>query len=158
VIYLDHNATTPVLPEVFEAMRPYFCEEWGNPSSAWKFGSKLKYRTTKAAPHVGTRPAREIAWLTGPTSCGHVVSGMSVTIRLDLPEALVKAAQANGLLESAPIGDLLAAELRRRKAAADLGKVLDTIRAQPGEPMTMEEIQAEVDAVRAERRAREARR
>jgi hypothetical protein len=32
------------------------------------------------------------------------------------------------------------------------------IRAQPGEPMTMEEIQTEVDAVRAERRAREARR
>ena len=96
--------------------------------------------------------------MTGPTSCGHVVSGMSVTIRLDLPEALVKAAQANGLLESAPIGDLLAAELRRRKAAVELGKVLDTLRAQPGEPMTMEEIQAEVDAVRAERRAREARR
>ena len=42
VIYLDHNATTPVLPEVFEAMQPYFCEEWGNPSSTYKFGSKLK--------------------------------------------------------------------------------------------------------------------
>ena len=42
MIYLDHNATTPVLPEVFEAMRPYFCEQWGNPSSAYKFGSKLK--------------------------------------------------------------------------------------------------------------------
>jgi hypothetical protein len=85
-------------------------------------------------------------------------SAVCATMRLDLPEALVKAAQASGLLESAPIGDLLAAELRRRKAAADLGKVLDTIRAQPAEPMTMEEIQAEVDAVRAERRAREARR
>ena len=42
MIYLDHNATTPVLPEVFEAMRPYSCEEWGNPSSAHKFGSKLE--------------------------------------------------------------------------------------------------------------------
>jgi cysteine desulfurase len=41
VIYLDHNATTPVLPDVFEAMRPYFCEGWGKPSSAWRFGSKL---------------------------------------------------------------------------------------------------------------------
>lgn len=34
MIYLDHKATTPVLPEVLEAMRPYFCEEWGNPSSS----------------------------------------------------------------------------------------------------------------------------
>lgn len=42
MIYFDHNATTPVLPEVFEAMRPYFCDEWGNPSSAYRFGSKLK--------------------------------------------------------------------------------------------------------------------
>jgi hypothetical protein len=82
---------------------------------------------------------------------------MSVTIELDLPDALVKEAKANGLLESEPLGDLLATELRRRKAGAELNSVLDGIRAQPGEPITMEEIQAEVDAVRAERRAREAR-
>ena len=42
MIYLDYNATTPVLPKVFEAMRPYFCDEWGNPSSAYRFGSRLK--------------------------------------------------------------------------------------------------------------------
>ena len=100
----------------------------------------------------------EFAGLTCPGTCCHVMNGMSVTIQLDLPEALVKEAQANGLLESAPIGDLLVTELRRRKAAAELGKLLDAIRSQPGEPMTMDEIQAEVDAVRAERRAREARR
>lgn len=42
MIYLDHNATTPILPEVLEAMMPYLMTEWGNPSSAYKFGAKLK--------------------------------------------------------------------------------------------------------------------
>jgi len=84
-------------------------------------------------------------------------NGMSVTIELDLPDALVKEAEANGLLRSAPLGDLLVMELRRRKAAAGLKDDLDRIRSQPGEPMTTQEIQAEVGAVRAKRRAREAR-
>ena len=78
---------------------------------------------------------------------------MSVTIELDLPDALVREAKANGLLESAPIGDLLATELRRRKAAAELKSVLDGVRAQPGESMSEEEIAAEVKAVRSAGRA-----
>jgi cysteine desulfurase len=64
MIYLDHNATTPVLPEIFEAMRPYSCEEWGNPSSTYKFGSKLKtvIETARAqvAELIGTRPTQII--------------------------------------------------------------------------------------------------
>ena len=81
---------------------------------------------------------------------------MSVTIQLDLPNALLKEAEASGLLESEPLGNLLPAELRRRKAAAELDQMLDGIRAQPGVPISEEEIQAEVKAVRRERRAREA--
>ena len=42
MIYLDHNATTPVLPEVLQTMMPYLTTEWGNPSSAYKFGAKVK--------------------------------------------------------------------------------------------------------------------
>ena len=81
---------------------------------------------------------------------------MSIKIELDLPEALANEARASGLLESEAMTELLATEVRRRKAGAELTKILDEIRAQPGEPMSMEEIQAEVDAVRREKRAREA--
>ena len=42
MIYLDYKATTPVLPEVLVAMMPSLTTEWGNPSSAYKFGAKLK--------------------------------------------------------------------------------------------------------------------
>ena len=42
MIYLDHNATTPIAPEVREAMPTYLTDEWANPSSSYRFGSKFK--------------------------------------------------------------------------------------------------------------------
>ena len=80
---------------------------------------------------------------------------MSVTIQLDLPDALVNEARANGLLNADAMIDLLATELRRRRAGAELRNVLDQIRAQPGEPMSEAELAAEVKAGRRERRAGE---
>lgn len=69
MIYLDHNATTSVLPEVLEAMMPYFTCEWGNPSSTYKFGSKLKMVIEMAreqvAQLIGAYP-RDVIF----TSCG----------------------------------------------------------------------------------------
>ena len=88
-------------------------------------------------------------------TCCHVVNGMSVTIQLDLPEALVKEAQANGLLESRRLGEMLNEELRRERARKDLGRMLKDLHSLPGEPMSPDEIQAEIDAVRAQRRQRE---
>lgn len=68
MIYLDHNATTPVAPEVLEAMMPYLTSEWGNPSSAYKFGSKLKAAIETARAQVAEligAQAREVIF----TSC-----------------------------------------------------------------------------------------
>lgn len=47
-IYLDNNATTRVAPEVFDAMRPYFCELYGNPSSIHRFGGSVAAEIEKA--------------------------------------------------------------------------------------------------------------
>ena len=48
MIYLDHHATTPVLPEVVETMLPYLTTPFGNPSSAHAF--KARAREQVAAP------------------------------------------------------------------------------------------------------------
>jgi cysteine desulfurase len=53
-IYLDANATTPVLPEVVEAMLPYFTTASGNPSSAHQSGQ----RTRSAVEHARAQVAR----------------------------------------------------------------------------------------------------
>ena len=53
-IYLDYNATTPHDPEVIEAMRPYFEEEFGNPSSSHYYGSKPKQAVIKAREQVAS--------------------------------------------------------------------------------------------------------
>ncbi|MBI4660602.1 MAG: hypothetical protein HY735_17330 [Verrucomicrobia bacterium] len=79
---------------------------------------------------------------------------MSITIELDLPEDLAAKARAKGLLQSEVLSELLERELKRRQACEDFGALLKQLHSVTGDEMTQEEIQAEIDAVRAERRAR----
>lgn len=51
-IYLDYNATTPIDPEVAEAMRPYILERFGNPSSSHWYGTQSKNAVKKARNQV----------------------------------------------------------------------------------------------------------
>jgi cysteine desulfurase len=69
-IYLDFNATTPLHPEVLEAMLPFFGPAFGNPSSSHPFGFRLR-----SAMETGRA---QVAALIGAhedeivfTSCGH---------------------------------------------------------------------------------------
>lgn len=48
LIYMDNAATTPVKPEVLEAMLPYFTEKFGNPSSIYSISSETKKAITDA--------------------------------------------------------------------------------------------------------------
>jgi len=47
-VYLDNNATTPLAPEVFEAMKPYLLEDFGNASSIHWYGQRAKNAVEKA--------------------------------------------------------------------------------------------------------------
>jgi cysteine desulfurase len=69
-IYFDNNATTRVLPEVFEAMAPFYLDLYGNPSSIHRFGSQVGERLSQArgqvANLIGAADPVEIIF----TSCG----------------------------------------------------------------------------------------
>ena len=69
VVYVDNNATTRIDPEVFDAMRPYLTDYYGNPSSIYKFGGQIATPIKKAREQVasllGAEP-EEIIF----TSCG----------------------------------------------------------------------------------------
>jgi len=69
-IYFDNNATTQVAPEVFEAMRPYLTELYGNPSSIHRFGSQVGRKIAEAraqvAALIGAADPVEVIF----TSCG----------------------------------------------------------------------------------------
>jgi cysteine desulfurase len=69
-IYLDANATTPVLPEVVEAMLPYFTTAAGNPSSAHLAGQRTRSAVERARASVAkllNASAKEIVFTSGGT-------------------------------------------------------------------------------------------
>ena len=76
------------------------------------------------------------------------------TIQIELPDATAQAARAAGLLTPQALDRLLNDALERKQAADALLSIADRVAAAGIEPMSMEEINAEVKAARAERRQR----
>jgi len=71
MIYFDNNATTQIAPEVFEAMRPFLQEFYGNPSSAHSFGRDVRHgietAREKVAALIGANSIAEIVFTSGGT-------------------------------------------------------------------------------------------
>ncbi|MEE8177988.1 MAG: aminotransferase class V-fold PLP-dependent enzyme, partial [Acidobacteriota bacterium] len=69
-LYFDHNATTPVAPEVLEAMLPFLREEYGNASSIHRFGQRARAAVEQARAQVASLigcEATEIVFTSGGT-------------------------------------------------------------------------------------------
>ena len=83
IIYLDNHATTPVAPEVVDVMIPFLRDFWGNPSSAYSFGSQVHAYVEKArdqvAALIGADP-KEIFF----TSCGTESDNSAINSALEV--------------------------------------------------------------------------
>jgi cysteine desulfurase len=73
-IYLDNNATTPLLPAVWEAMAPYALQAYGNPASAHSFGRKARRALEDARERVAVlldAHADEVIFTSGATEANN---------------------------------------------------------------------------------------
>jgi cysteine desulfurase len=98
--YFDHNATTPVSPEVFQAIAPMMTEVFGNASSIHDFGQRARQALDdsrrKVAAMIGAKP-EEIVFTSGGTEADNMalfgISGHVITTSVEHPAVLHAAAQ-----------------------------------------------------------------
>jgi cysteine desulfurase len=85
VIYLDHNATTPLDHRVLETMLPYLENEWGNPSSPYRFASRARIAIERARNQIGEcagcKPEEIIFTSSGTESDNLAVRGTAYALR-----------------------------------------------------------------------------
>ena len=75
-VYLDHNATTPVLPEVLEVMLRYYREDFGNPSSVHRYGRRTRVAiddTRDCVADMLGAPAAAIFFSSGGTEANNTI-------------------------------------------------------------------------------------
>src|SRR3954466_14897278 len=86
-IYLDNAATTPLDPEVFEAMKPFMLEDFGNPSSTHAHGRKVRAAIEssrkKIAELLNCTPG-EIIFTSGGTEADNaIINGAIQTYKIE---------------------------------------------------------------------------
>ena len=113
-VYLDHNASTPVHPDVVAEMLPYFGETFGNPSSVHAFGRAAREGLDQARERVGAflkvRP-EEIVFTSGGTESDNAaLLGAVMAARLrgvSRPHVVTTAVEHKAVIEAIPTIELL---------------------------------------------------
>jgi cysteine desulfurase len=81
-IYLDNNATTPIAPEVLDAMRPYLEDRFGNPSSAHRYGIDAHEAVERARAQVaallGCEPDSVVFTASGSEADNLAIKGVAL--------------------------------------------------------------------------------
>lgn len=140
LIYLDHNATTPLLPEVWEAMRPFALDTFGNPASAHAAGRRARQALEDARDLVANlleAQPDEVVFTSGATEANNLAllglaGDLPATILaspLEHPsvlEPLKHLAQAGfelSWMKVAPVGQAIIPEIAAKPQLATLQRV-----------------------------------
>jgi cysteine desulfurase len=104
-VYLDNNATTPLAPEVYEAMKPYQLEDYGNASSIHWYGQRAKAAIEKAREQVAkllnARPG-EIVFTSGGTEADNAaLIGIVEAARAEEKHVVTTAIEHHAVLNTA---------------------------------------------------------
>jgi cysteine desulfurase len=104
-VYLDNNATTPLAPEVFEAMKPYLLEDFGNASSIHWYGQRAKNAVEKARQQVAKllngRPSEVIFSSGGTESDNASIFGIVQAARAAAPHIITTGIEHHAVLNTA---------------------------------------------------------
>lgn len=104
-VYLDNAATTPMDPEVLEAMLPFMTENFGNPSSTHAFGRKTKTAIEKArksiASHINCQPS-ELYFTSGGTEADNMALKCAVR-DLGVKRIITSPTEHKAVIESAEL-------------------------------------------------------
>lgn len=102
MIYWDHNAATPCAPEVVKAMRRYWSEDYGNPSSSHMMGRRAAAAIKKARELVGNLidcPPSEIIFTSGATESNNLLFlGVLLTPRSERNQIVISAIEHKSVL------------------------------------------------------------
>ncbi|HQH21652.1 MAG TPA: cysteine desulfurase family protein [Thermoleophilia bacterium] len=102
-VYFDHAATTPVDPRVFEAMTPFFCERFGNPSEPHRLGREARSAVDEARARVAAllgAGENEIVFTAGGTEADNLALFGSLA-RLQPGHLVVSAVEHPAVMEAA---------------------------------------------------------
>ena len=157
-IYLDHNATTPLAPEVLEAMLPLYREGFGNPSSVHSEGRRARVRLDEAREQVAAligAESREIVFTSGGTEADNfAIFGVAfapgqkkrhiVTCEIEHSAVLNPLKQIEGLgyrVERLPVDHCGCVDPERVRNALTDSTVLVTIQHANSEVGTLQDIE-----------------
>lgn len=104
-IYMDHHATTPVAPEVFAAMRPFFLEQFGNAASrshafGWAAEGAVETARAEVAELIGCRPI-EVVFTSGATESDNLaLKGVAYAYRDKGTHLVTSAVEHHAVLDT----------------------------------------------------------